>query len=73
MTNTEWASIPAAEVLGGRPGLKMGNIADAVVFHGEVPDIIVPADLTMLNAKYRSEFERRRALTSGALKLVARR
>jgi hypothetical protein len=73
IAGTRWGSTPAGEMLGSDPQLTMGNMVDALIYHGEVPDTQVPADLTRLSGKYRSEFERRRALTNEAFKLLPRR
>ncbi len=65
---TKWASLPAAEML-AEPKFVMSDVTDAVVYHGDAPDRVVPADLSDLKAKYGAEFERRRKLTADALKL----
>lgn len=68
VTGTPRASLPAAGLL-SEPKVTLGDVADAVVYHGDRPDKAVSADLTELNAKYGKEFERRRKLNAEALKL----
>ena len=69
---TPWASLPAADFL-GRETLSLGRVLDALVYHGDVPDSVVRADLTVLRAAYRSERERRSRLIQEAFRLWQRR
>ena len=73
ITGTERAATPAAGLLLVAPRFTMGDVLDATVFHGDVPDSVVRADLTVLNAKYGIEFRRRRVLIDSALALWRRR
>lgn len=73
VTGTKWASLAAGQILAVEPKWTMGDILDAAVFHGNVPDKVVPADLTELKAKYGQEFERRRKLMEEAFKLWQQR
>jgi hypothetical protein len=54
-------------------GLTMGDVIDAVVYHGAVPDSVVRADLTDLKAKYGAERERRANLMRQAFELWQQR
>lgn len=73
ITGTKWAATPAADLLAVRPRFPLGDVLDAVVYHGDVPDSVVRADLTVLNAKYGVEFRRRRILLDSAFALWRRR
>jgi hypothetical protein len=73
VNGSRWASAPAGEILGGEPGYTLSDLTDAVVYHGDVPDTVVRADLTELKAKYGAEFERRGKLMEEAFKLWQRR
>ena len=44
-------------------------ILDAVVYHGDVPDTVVPADMAALRAKMGAELDRRSKLTAEAAKI----
>ncbi len=69
VTGTRLASIGAGDLLAVRPDLTLGDVLDAVVYHGEVPDSVVRADPTELNQEYGAEFQRRRQLLNEAFKL----
>jgi len=74
VTGEKWASTPAGELLEiVRPGVPLGDVLDAIVYHGAIPDSVVRADLTELKAKYGAELERRSRLTAEAFKLWQRR
>ena len=69
VTGTKWAAIPAAGMPTIDPGLAMGDVIDAVVYHGDVPDTVVSADLSTLKAKLGAELDRRTKLTLEAFEL----
>ena len=69
MTGSRWASTPATGLGAVDIGLTMGEVTDAIVYHGNVPDSVVPANLSVLRAKYGAELERRRSLLLEAFKL----
>ena len=73
VTGSEWASTPATGMGTIDPGLPMGDVVDAVVYHGNVPDSIVGADLSVLEANYGAELDRRRRLLLDAFKLLQSR
>ena len=67
---TRWASTPAAGIEPGPFTTRtMGDILDAVVYHGDVPDTVVPADMAALRAKMGAELDRRSKLTREAAKI----
>jgi hypothetical protein len=68
ITGSEWALTTAAGLGMMDPGLTMGDVADAVVYHGSVPDSVVPVDLSVLRAEYGEELDRRGRLLMDALK-----
>jgi hypothetical protein len=69
VTGTKWASTPATGMTTIEPRFTMGEVIDAVVYHGDVPDSVVRADLSILKAKYGAERERRTKLIMEAFKL----
>jgi Haem-binding uptake, Tiki superfamily, ChaN len=69
ITGTKWAQSPAPELTIAPPGVSLGEVLDAVIYHGDVPDEVVKADLTELNNKYAAELARRSGLTKAALEL----
>ena len=72
--DTQWSSTPARDLLEiVEPGVSLGDVLDAVVYHGEVPDSVVRADLTELKAQYGAELERRSNLMTEAFRLWQRR
>jgi hypothetical protein len=73
ISGTKWDATPAVDLLPVRPRFTLGDVLDAVVYHGDVPDSVVRADLTVLNAKYGVEFRRRRILLDSAFALWRRR
>lgn len=66
---SRWGAMPATGPGVADGGFTMGEVADAVVYHGNVPDSVVPADLSVLRREYGAELERRRALLLEAFKL----
>jgi hypothetical protein len=72
VNGTGWASLPAIDFLGTERAT-LGQVLDALVYHGEVPDSVVRADLTVLKATYGPELERRSRLVQEAFKLWQRR
>jgi hypothetical protein len=73
ITGTKLAATPIGEMLVLQSKWTMGEVLDAIVYHGNVPDKVVPADLTVLKAKYGAEFERRGKLMDEALELLQHR
>jgi Haem-binding uptake, Tiki superfamily, ChaN len=73
ISGTKWAATPAAELLPVAARFTLGDVLDAAVYHGDVPDSVIRADLTVLNAKYGVEFRRRRILLDSAFALWRRR
>jgi hypothetical protein len=69
ITGSKWASVPAGDILAVERGFTVGDITDAVVSHGDVPDRVVRADLTDLEAKCGAEVDRRQKLMDAAFKL----
>lgn len=72
VNSTKWASLPAADFLPGER-TTLGDVLDAMVYHGEVSDSVVGADLSVLNATYGPELQRRRRLIQEAFTLWRRR
>jgi hypothetical protein len=70
--DTRWTSLPAIEFLGTERST-LGEVLDALVYHGDVPDSVVRADLTVLKAKYGPELGRRSRLMQEAFRLWQRR
>jgi hypothetical protein len=50
--------------------LTMGDMLDAIVYYGDVEDVVVRADTTELKTKYGAELERRGRLTMEAASLI---
>jgi hypothetical protein len=73
INGTARATAPAADALAVKPKLTMGDVTDAVVYHGAVPDTVVHADLTELKARYGTELARRGRLMDQAFRLWLRR
>jgi hypothetical protein len=69
LKGSKWASIPADGLGTAGQGRTLGDATDAVVYHGDVPDSVVHADLSVLKAKYRVELERRTKLLGEAFEL----
>jgi hypothetical protein len=61
-TGTKWESYPAAGILPAFRGEPFGQMGDAIVYLGLIPDVAVPADLVDLKNKYGVELARRRQL-----------
>jgi hypothetical protein len=70
ITGTKWASTPAGDLLAVEARWKMGDLLDAIAYHGNVPDSVVRADLTVLKAKLGAELDRRSKLMDEAQKLM---
>ena len=73
VNGTRWAALHSAGLLERFERLTLGEVLDAIVYHGSVPDSVVRADLTMLNTKYGPELQRRRRLMREAFELRQRR
>jgi|GEM_PF-1520315 len=73
VTGTSRTSVPAGDLVAVGPGLTLGDVLDAVVYHGNVRDSVVRADLTVLNQAYGPELQRRRQLMNEAFKLWQQR
>lgn len=67
------STLTAEGLLEGLERFKLGEVLDAIVYHGSVPDSIVRADLTTLNDKYGAELKRRRQLIREAFDIWQRR
>ena len=67
------ASLPAGELVAVRSSLTLGEVLDAIVYHGDVKDSVVRADPTELNQVYGAELLRRRDLMNEAFKLWQQR
>jgi hypothetical protein len=72
VNGTEAASLPAIDFIASERAT-LGQVVDALVYHGAVPDSVVRADLTVLKAKYGRELERRSRLMQEAARLWQRR
>lgn len=68
IAGTEREKTPAGKMFYNAK-VTLGDLFDAIVYHGDVPDIVVPADVAQLKKKYGPEIERRRRLTQEALEL----
>ncbi|MGH7560249.1 MAG: alpha/beta hydrolase family protein [Gemmatimonadales bacterium] len=68
---TKWSSLPAADFLATERST-LGEVLDALVYHGDVADSVVRADLTVLKTKYGPELARRSRLIQEALRLWQR-
>jgi hypothetical protein len=74
VNGTKWSSTPARDLLEiVPPGVVLGDVLDAIVYHGDVPDSVVRADLSALKATYGTELERRSNLMTAAFTLWQRR
>jgi len=63
------ASTPAMGLGAAEKGLTMGDVTDALVWHGTAQDSVAAADLSDLEARYGEELKRRRRLLSEAFRL----
>lgn len=73
VTGTRWAPHPAGVMFQiGQRDLTLGDMLDAIVYYGDVADVVVPADPAELESKYGPELERRRRLLDEALRLQRR-
>jgi hypothetical protein len=68
ITGTERAKTPAGKMF-YNAAATLGNLFDAIIYHGNVTDIVVPADSAELKKKYGAELERRGRLTQEAFEL----
>jgi len=73
VTGTKRAATPARGMVTIDPDLTVGEVVDAFVYHGDVPDVIVPADLATLKKEFGAELDRRSHLILDAFKLWQQR
>jgi hypothetical protein len=71
-TGTKWESHPAAGILPAYRAETIGQMGDAIAYLGLIPDVVVKADLTDLQATYGAELARRRQLMEAAETLLRR-
>jgi hypothetical protein len=67
-TGTKWEPMPATGILWPYGKETIGDMVDAIVFYGDVADVVVQADTAELRTKYGAELERRRRLLEDAMK-----
>ena len=68
VNGSKWAALPSADFLSTET-LALGDVLDAVIYHGDRPDSVVRADLSVLNGSYGPELQRRRRLIQEAFRL----
>jgi hypothetical protein len=73
VTGTKWAATRTRGMESIDPDLTVGEVVDAFVYHGDVPDVAVPADLSTLKEKLGAELDRRARLIPEALELWRRK
>jgi len=74
ISESRWAAMPVEDML--TPALSrftFGQLYDAIVYHGDVPDSVVAADLVAFRAAMGPELDRRTKLLSDAVKLRQQR
>lgn len=74
VAGSRWTATPVEEML--IPPLArftMGQVYDAVVYHGDVPDRVVGADMTAFRARMGPELDRRAKILADAIKLRQQR
>lgn len=70
ITGSKWTSVTSVDTMAARPNRTLGQLTDAVVYHGDVEDVIAPAaDLTELKARYGAELARRSQLLREAARI----
>jgi len=70
ISGTRWASAPVEDML--TPGLRkftFGQLYDAIVYHGDVPDAVVGPDMAAFRASMGPELDRRARILTDAVKL----
>jgi hypothetical protein len=72
ITGTERAKMPARKMFLDAD-VPLGNLFDAIVDHGDVPDVVARADTTELKKTYGPELERRSRLMREAFELWRKR
>jgi hypothetical protein len=70
ITGTKEASLSADGLVATRPKRTLGDMVDAFVYYGDLPDTIVESDLKALEATYGAELARRRTLMAEAQRLL---
>ena len=74
ITGTAWAAKPVGAMFpGAATDATLGDVADAILYFGDVRDVVVPADTKILQEKYGTELARRRVLVQEALQLWMKR
>jgi len=66
ITGSRWAATPAIPEQSGRT---FGQLLDAVVYHGDVPDSVVGPDMAAFRARMGPELDRRAKILGDAIKL----
>jgi hypothetical protein len=70
LPGSSWEAIPVEDML--IPALarfQMGQVYDAIVYHGDVPDRVVAADMVTLKARMGPELDRRARILADAVKI----
>ena len=70
IANSRWAQVPVDNML--IPALSrftFGQVYDAIVYHGNVPDSVVGADVAAFKAAMGPELDRRARILADAVKL----
>jgi hypothetical protein len=76
ITGTERAKVPAAKMFfTGRYNdpATLGDIVNAIVYHGDAKDVVVHADESSFDEGFRQELERRNRLSQEAAELLRRK
>jgi hypothetical protein len=74
ISGSRWASAPVEDML--TPGLgkfTFGQLYDAIVYHGDVPDAVVGPDMVAFRASMGPELDRRARILGEAVKLRQQR
>ena len=70
VADSPWKATPVEQMLTPASArFTMGQVYDAIVYHGDVPDRIVDPDLTVLRARMGPELDRRARILTDAAKI----
>jgi hypothetical protein len=73
VAGTPWSTAPIDMLPPPLNTRKIGEVADAIVYHGAVPDSIVATDMATLRAQFGAELARREKILTDAVKLRQKR
>ena len=70
LAGSRWEAMPVEDMLtAALARFQMGQVYDAIVYHGDVPDRVVAADMATLKARMGPELDRRARILADAVKI----